>query len=65
MKSYLIIFLTLIFTLQGCKDKSAAKMPADEENKTTSAEESQSFNWEAATVYFLLTDRFNNADPSN
>jgi alpha-amylase len=21
--------------------------------------------WEAANVYFLLTDRFNNADPSN
>ena len=23
------------------------------------------FAWEGATVYFLLTDRFNNADPAN
>src|SRR4051812_27707221 len=23
------------------------------------------FTWENATVYFLLTDRFNNGDPSN
>jgi len=29
------------------------------------AQAARPFNWDNATVYFLLTDRFNNADPSN
>lgn len=40
--------------------------------KTTTSETTQKevvktveFTWEGATVYFLLTDRFNNGDPSN
>jgi alpha-amylase len=30
-----------------------------------SAQTTRPFSWDNATVYFLLTDRFNNADPSN
>ena len=29
------------------------------------AQESDHFEWRNATVYFLITDRFNNGDPSN
>lgn len=32
---------------------------------TASAQPVRPFSWDNATVYFLLTDRFNNADPSN
>jgi len=32
---------------------------------TASAQTARPFSWDNATVYFLLTDRFNNADPSN
>ena len=31
----------------------------------TSAPKKAAFTWENATVYFLLTDRFNNGDPAN
>jgi alpha-amylase len=39
---------------------AAADAPA-----TAAAARSKPFTWENATVYFLLTDRFNNADPAN
>ena len=29
------------------------------------AQDSDSFAWNKATVYFLITDRFHNGDPSN
>ena len=29
------------------------------------AQESDYFEWQNATVYFLITDRFHNGDPSN
>jgi alpha-amylase len=32
---------------------------------TANAQPARPFSWDNATVYFLLTDRFNNADPSN
>ena len=35
--------------------------PKPQENETTT----HPFDWEAATVYFMLTDRFNNGDPAN
>ncbi len=53
-----IIFSLLLagFLFNGC-------------NRTTIVNENQSsiapFVWQAANVYFLLTDRFNNGDPSN
>ena len=36
------------------------------ETKSTSAvEQTPYFDWEGATIYFMLTDRFNNGDPTN
>ncbi|MBU2951911.1 alpha-amylase [Tamlana agarivorans] len=50
----LIIVLSVVF--MGCQNKSesTAKEVID-----------IPFSWDAATVYFMLTDRFNNADTSN
>ena len=54
--------LMIIATL-GCKtyvSNEGASQPTEEisENKTP-------FVWNAANIYFLLTDRFNNVDPTN
>ena len=51
------LFISLLAFL-SCKEmpkKDTAVVAADKEQ----------FNWNAANVYFLLTDRFNNGDPSN
>lgn len=53
MKQILTVFISLI-VLSSCDSK---------ESKT--AINKRPFVWEAANVYFLLTDRFNNGDPSN
>ncbi|MDO6761350.1 alpha-amylase family glycosyl hydrolase [Tamlana sp. 2_MG-2023] len=50
----LIIVLSVVF--MGCQNKSEST--AKEVIDTP-------FSWDAATVYFMLTDRFNNADTSN
>ncbi|WP_029035941.1 alpha-amylase family glycosyl hydrolase [Salinimicrobium xinjiangense] len=57
-----ILGLILISTVLSCntlgsKDGRTADIEITERNIP--------FVWEAANVYFLLTDRFNNADPSN
>ena len=49
----IILLFTLVFV-------SSCKKEKKEEKKTTTP-----FVWEAANVYFLLTDRFNNGDTSN
>ncbi|MFB9055518.1 alpha-amylase family glycosyl hydrolase [Mariniflexile ostreae] len=51
------IFITIItFSLiMSCQNK----------NKAIEPDVKAPFVWEAATIYFLLTDRFNNADPTN
>ncbi|WP_117879450.1 alpha-amylase family glycosyl hydrolase [Aureibaculum luteum] len=57
MKKYLLPLL-ISFILFSCSDKK--------EQKPTEITESETpFVWEAANLYFLLTDRFNNGDPSN
>ncbi|TYA69919.1 alpha-amylase family glycosyl hydrolase [Seonamhaeicola marinus] len=48
--------LVLLVLCANCKEKRMNAV----ETKTEAP-----FLWEAANVYFLLTDRFNNADPSN
>jgi len=53
MKQIFIVFISLI-VLSGCDSKEA-----------TTASNVRPFVWEAANVYFLLTDRFNNGDTSN
>lgn len=55
MKS-LIFYTLFIFSILCCKTK-----PAEEQISSTR----QPFLWENATVYFMLTDRFNNGDKSN
>lgn len=53
----LSVFISLLAFL-SCKElpkKDTAVVTTDKEQ----------FNWNAANVYFLLTDRFNNGDPSN
>lgn len=52
MKHYLFTLLAIGFLVYGC-----SSIPKKEE-KTP-------FVWEAANVYFLLTDRFNNGDQTN
>lgn len=53
------ILLTLCLTLFYCKEKQSDTVLKLEETKEIP------FIWEGANVYFLLTDRFNNANPSN
>ncbi|MFC4269644.1 alpha-amylase family glycosyl hydrolase [Polaribacter marinivivus] len=52
------IFLLLVLaTIISCNKKSP--------NNKTEVEAKKEFVWEAANVYFLLTDRFNNGDSTN
>jgi alpha-amylase len=57
MKNLLIPILVIIAL--SCKQNNPTKEVA--ENKTPE----QPFIWQGANIYFLLTDRFNNGDPSN
>ena len=55
-KKLLIFGLTLLSMITACKE-------ANQETITVATE--VPFYWENASIYFLLTDRFNNADTSN
>ncbi len=57
-----IIALALISATLSCNT-----LVSNEETIQTATETAVNppFVWEAANIYFLLTDRFNNADPSN
>ena len=57
-----IIALALIFLTLSCNTFSK-KNETREENIAVSNE--TPFVWEAANIYFLLIDRFNNGDKSN
>jgi alpha-amylase len=54
----LIVLIIFTLSILGCaqndKGKDVVKVQMD-----------MPFDWEAANVYFLLTDRFNNGDPTN
>lgn len=52
-----VILISIVFSLCACTPK------VDQEEKVVVSK--PSFTWENATVYFLLTDRFYNGDPSN
>ncbi len=54
MKKSLIVFCVLFFVL-GCSQKK----------ELVEVKPQVPFTWKAANIYFLLTDRFNNGDPSN
>lgn len=49
------LFLLLLFVLTGCSGTRQARAGAD----------TAPFLWENANIYFLLTDRFANGDPTN
>ncbi|SDS08153.1 alpha-amylase [Polaribacter sp. KT25b] len=52
-----IIFIISLMVLISCQEKSSTK--------TIVKMETKEFVWEAANIYFLLTDRFNNGDTTN
>jgi alpha-amylase len=60
MKKFRVLFL-LLLALVGCNSVVKKESQAVLEI----SEKSAPFMWEAANIYFLLTDRFNNGDPSN
>ena len=55
-KNLLIFGLTLLLMITACKESNQEIVTAAPEVP---------FYWENASIYFLLTDRFNNADTSN
>jgi len=59
MKLVICIFAALI--LAACAEKTKE----DPAPVTETTEKPAPFSWKAANIYFLLTDRFNNGDPSN
>ncbi|MBT8254582.1 MAG: alpha-amylase, partial [Bacteroidia bacterium] len=65
MKKILLFSLIILQSLMGCKETKNETVTSDNEKGISQSSTIQSFDWESATVYFLLTDRFNNGDPSN
>ena len=66
MPKLLFSFLFCLF-LFSCKQETPPPQTvnANPLPKQTSVRDSVPFLWEAANVYFLLTDRFNNGNPQN
>lgn len=56
-----VIAFLIMLCMFGCKSKVEKPLDIEKNEKASTAY----FNWKGATVYFLLTDRFNNGDPSN
>lgn len=69
LKQFLpVLFIIFIFT--SCQEQVKETTPTSEplSSKDSIAEIAHAdtpFYWEAANIYFLLTDRFKNGDPSN
>ena len=59
MNKYLIALLAVVMTLSVSCNSSKKMTEKNQKNSKTP------FVWEAANIYFLLTDRFNNGDSSN
>ena len=60
-KTFILImgFVAMFACLENKEEKTSNK------NKTTKKNQEVPFVWEGANLYFLLTDRFNNGDPTN
>ena len=56
LKQLLVLSLAVFFIACSCEKK---------EGQLVDSKKETAFNWNASTVYFLLTDRFNNGDTSN
>lgn len=63
MKILNIIIVFLFLT--GCDGITKSNKKAIKSQNLAEVTSQAPFVWEAANVYFLLTDRFNNGDPSN
>lgn len=64
MKNNTLYFLSALFLLlSSCKEEKTEKNT--EEVAVEETIETTPFLWEAANMYFLLTDRFYNGDPTN
>ncbi len=62
-----LVLLCSVVLLGSCKPKpdSSDQVPANSQSIVETPEVSTPFYWDAANVYFLLTDRFNNGNPGN
>lgn len=58
-----IVILMGLLTMLACLDKNKKESSTTE--KTVPQKQETPFVWGGANLYFLLTDRFNNGDPSN
>ncbi len=71
MKNFIkITIIVLLCIIVGCKGNSEKEGKTTSEittndNVETTTNKEKPFIWEAANVYFLLTDRFNNGDITN
>lgn len=63
MKRHIFFGLLVTLLIVSCKEEGKEKEIVKEAE--TSEVQHPYFDWEGANVYFLLTDRFNNANPSN
>lgn len=64
-----LLVATAIFAIFfSCKENKSSPEPVPANSQTTAGLEKEKevpFLWEGATIYFLLTDRFNNGDLTN
>jgi alpha-amylase len=66
MNKPLVLLLTCLLLTSCRPDPKTAISPSPEPANTTEAtKDTIPFLWDAATVYFLLTDRFHNGNPEN
>lgn len=60
------LFISLIALVwMGCGDSKKADKTSEVTQEESSVSQKPHFTWEGANVYFLLTDRFHNGDPTN
>ena len=60
------LFIALIALVwMGCGDSKKADKTSEVTQEKSSVSQKPHFTWEGANVYFLLTDRFHNGDPTN
>ncbi len=63
MRLLLVLFLGL--SLLACKTETKTPPSTVDTPMEMTDEDENTFNWNAASVYFMLTDRFNNGDNTN
>ena len=61
----LLLILALAVSISSCKPETKAAQSPATEQVAAQDRDSVPFLWEAANIYFLLTDRFRNGQPEN